>query len=785
MSQPVKYSELWDRLQPHALKSINGMQNNKKSTKGGQNPYVILLYKASSQVVSPYSVTDEGLQAAAAASADGDGIWLPACSISGAHTLPAGVTLFGVGEESSVLTGTLTMGAGAALIDVGVIISVNDANLTYGVVGPSSGVAYLLDCKISVTQAGAGTGYGLRVLGGNLESYGSTIFGTTAGVVWGGVGQWKSYHDRITASVAVSNGQGAGTYTFDSDYEGFQKVSSEWDPHLNHVLSIDTTTYHGGPGAIKISSTGMGNLGYAYTGPLTLYKDISLVVHTDDVISAWFKCSSVYRGERVYLKVVYTDSDTLIYDVDTDGTFDWTQHSLTVPAGDDGKTIQRVYIGEYLDGWDNVYDSTWWIDDLSVAGVVSEYDPNYTVAGSIFEGRPGGVPEWGDRAVWDAKLYPDRHTNDADDSATAIHHTLGVEGTQAAAGDHQTHDVEDLVNLTSTTPAIGDILQQTDWLEVTDGAESLYDSDLLVVDGNGDYANAWDENYSNYWRADPPPNWTTAAFPHRVFLSKVIIDQTVMGWPNNGVSTCAIYGSDTGSFGGEETLIINATGLSGTRKTITIPEPRTGYRYYKFDFGSSPANVDITEIELYTIEAKPKWENKTLANAGISEIGHTHAGLHDAVTISDTSTVDLSLTGQLLSAAVIPAGIKLDDLGAPDDNTDLNASATNHGLLPKLSNVATQVLSGIGTWISQYFAFNKLTDVPASYTGLGGKFLRVKAAEDGIETATIAGGGDVLGPAASTDGHLALWDGTDSKTLKDGGAPSSGGGSVLEVQVFS
>lgn len=83
-------------------------------------------------------------------------------------------------------------------------------------------------------------------------------------------------------------------------------------------------------------------------------------------------------------------------------------------------------------------------------------------------------------------------------------------------------------------------------------------------------------------------------------------------------------------------------------------------------------------------------------------------------------------------------------------------------------------------------AFTDLTDTFASYTGKGGQFLRVKSTEDVLETATLSGGGDVLGPATSANGNLAVWDGTDSKTLKDGGAvPTGGGGSVLEVQVFS
>lgn len=43
--------------------------------------------------------------------------------------------------------------------------------------------------------------------------------------------------------------------------------------------------------------------------------------------------------------------------------------------------------------------------------------------------------------------------------------------------------------------------------------------------------------------------------------------------------------------------------------------------------------------------------------------------------------------------------IKLDDLSTPDDNVDLNASITKHGLLPKLANDVAKFLTGLGTWI--------------------------------------------------------------------------------------
>jgi hypothetical protein len=42
--------------------------------------------------------------------------------------------------------------------------------------------------------------------------------------------------------------------------------------------------------------------------------------------------------------------------------------------------------------------------------------------------------------------------------------------------------------------------------------------------------------------------------------------------------------------------------------------------------------------------------------------------------------------------------IKLDDLGTPDDNTDLDVSITAHGLVPKAPNDRTKFLRGDGIW---------------------------------------------------------------------------------------
>ena len=70
-------------------------------------------------------------------------------------------------------------------------------------------------------------------------------------------------------------------------------------------------------------------------------------------------------------------------------------------------------------------------------------------------------------------------------------------------------------------------------------------------------------------------------------------------------------------------------------------------------------------------------------------------------------------------------------------------------------------------------AFTNLTDT-FDYAGLGGEYVKVKATEDGLETGTPAGGGDVLGSTSVADGHLAVFD-MDGYHIKDGGAVPAGG----------
>ena len=75
--------------------------------------------------------------------------------------------------------------------------------------------------------------------------------------------------------------------------------------------------------------------------------------------------------------------------------------------------------------------------------------------------------------------------------------------------------------------------------------------------------------------------------------------------------------------------------------------------------------------------------------------------------------------------------------------------------------------SGSGGGASQFTA---LTDTPASYTGEGGKLVRVKTAEDGLEFITPpSGSGDVAGPASATDNTMPRFDGATGKLVQGSG----------------
>lgn len=69
-----------------------------------------------------------------------------------------------------------------------------------------------------------------------------------------------------------------------------------------------------------------------------------------------------------------------------------------------------------------------------------------------------------------------------------------------------------------------------------------------------------------------------------------------------------------------------------------------------------------------------------------------------AEALADLATLYATLVHASRHQSGAADAIKLDDLATPDDNADLNASTSNHGLLPKLGGGTVNFLRADGTW---------------------------------------------------------------------------------------
>ena len=97
-------------------------------------------------------------------------------------------------------------------------------------------------------------------------------------------------------------------------------------------------------------------------------------------------------------------------------------------------------------------------------------------------------------------------------------------------------------------------------------------------------------------------------------------------------------------------------------------------------------------------------ETNTASNQGVGGVGvyyqksgvdiqfkNINAGSNQISIVDDTTNHEIDID-------VVEANIKLDNLGAPEDNIDLNANASVHGLLPKLGGGTVNFLRADGSW---------------------------------------------------------------------------------------
>jgi hypothetical protein len=144
----------------------------------------ILLADSSTDVSArEYAVTSAGFDAALSAATSGDVILLPALSISGNHTITAGVKVVGYSRYATILTGQITMGGdGASIENLTILRTANDANAYVALINPSAGTAYAHSCDIKVEQSSTGNAYGISLdNAGNLEVWNCFTYGNTSG----------------------------------------------------------------------------------------------------------------------------------------------------------------------------------------------------------------------------------------------------------------------------------------------------------------------------------------------------------------------------------------------------------------------------------------------------------------------------------------------------------------------------------------------------------------------------------------------------------------------------
>ena len=121
-------------------------------------------------------------------------------------------------------------------------------------------------------------------------------------------------------------------------------------------------------------------------------------------------------------------------------------------------------------------------------------------------------------------------------------------------------------------------------------------------------------------------------------------------------------------------------------------------------------DTDITGptiSDLLQWDGSSDWIDVNFAESGILEAAHAFVEanaltMENDIVFNGGQTFDgkdVSTLGTDAEAKTyIEANTKIDDLQTPDDNTDLDSTTTEHGLLKKLNNDALEFMNGQGNW---------------------------------------------------------------------------------------
>ncbi len=142
------------------------------------------------------------------------------------------------------------------------------------------------------------------------------------------------------------------------------------------------------------------------------------------------------------------------------------------------------------------------------------------------------------------------------------------------------------------------------------------------------------------------------------------------------------------------------------------------------------------------------------------------AGTIDGGVITADTNFAGALTGNVTGNCSGSSGSCLGNAATVTTNANLTGDVTSVGNASTITALAWSKLAA-GSTKNQILQTNVSTGIieEMSDTPSAGEFL--KFADPGYAWDTPSGAGDTISPATNTDTALAIWDGTDSKTLKD------------------
>jgi hypothetical protein len=335
----------------------------------------ILVQHDNNDPASEYPASDAGFAAALAAVVDYDILILPSVVLANDYTIPAKTTILGYGL-SATFSGEITLSADVFVYNVS-FIRTDTVDLNC-VVGPGTGTAELISCRLSATST-AGTAACVLIKDGSVILRECILHCSSTGT------DTEPILNRITSFL----------------------IDSQTDTPPAGVTVGTITAGWTGDGSDRVVGWG--------GGPVASYN---LLFDPPVMIQA---CSCVYYHSHGY------SSGELIYYLDGVAINTVSYSSPATMTGPSNMMIDRVYFGAYPPSGVNVYLDDFTIEFLGGTGTASLINCQYDVV--------TGIPLLGDRSAYDADTYPDVHANDLDTS-TGIHHTLGTTAAQAASGDH-------------------------------------------------------------------------------------------------------------------------------------------------------------------------------------------------------------------------------------------------------------------------------------------------------------------------------------------------------------